>query len=241
MSLPKSDGFESNDFTGWTTETSPPATVQSVTKNTGTYAMSVAPGAAAEYVQWTITGVRTVYARCYVRFDYVPGNAKIFTGLIYLANAAGSYLSQVYMNNVGGSSPKWGVRYETGGTTDLLYSTLSPPAANTWYCLELMSTCSTADGNLDGSFKLYVNGSELTDISQTGIDTDYTTIDRVRFSFYENSTDTVTFYLDDCVASDSYIGPLASTPTAVKRMNLLNMSSLPTTRYRSSFKPKLVI
>ena len=158
---------------------------------------------------WLITRFsqtyKTLYARAYFYYEEYPvynTNAwwDLFieyydTGsstLTFIAdfglaqNASGQYVWDLVYNNNG-----WGHEEQSAQQTN--------PSLNTWYCLELMVT---ADSSV-GEIRCWVNGSELTDMHLTGLNTTATAINQ--FALFD------TYYTTDasnCVVSTSYNGPI---------------------------------
>ena len=158
---------------------------------------------------WLITRFsqtyKTLYARAYFYYEEYPvynTNAwwDLFieyydTGsstLTFIAdfglaqNASGQYVWDLVYNNNG-----WGHEEQSAQQTN--------PSLNTWYCLELMGT---ADSSV-GEIRCWVNGSELTDMHLTGLNTTATTINQFALFDTYYTTDTT-----NCVVSTSYNGPI---------------------------------
>jgi uncharacterized repeat protein (TIGR02543 family) len=200
------DGFESGDFSAWTATTGTPSVV-STTSHHGTYSMET--NANDEYVRKTITGTRTVFTRFYVKFDNLPTTGQ-FGYLVHVAVAGVSNLHALGLYN-DGTNIRWRMFYLNAGSFYVVHSTQQQnPSTQTWYCIELKTQCSSADGQLDGEYRVYINGIELTDISQTNIDTDVT---QVTCAWVGNGAGLGSIWFPntghfDCVVvSDIYIGP----------------------------------
>jgi hypothetical protein len=195
-----SDGFESGDFSAWTGINGSPSLVSSPAHQ-GTNTMEITVKGA--YIYKNITGISTVHVRVYWRL-----NGEIAAGsgssqriaLMHLRPGANGYI--VYVRNEGGLL-QWGIR-SLFGTTFWVWSTQQTPVIGTWYCVELAVVLNAGAG----SATLYVNGSELTDITRSGLN-NTGTITTVRVGQEDSYGNNYTAHWDDVVFSDSYIGPEA--------------------------------
>jgi hypothetical protein len=85
-------------------------------------------------------------------------------------------------------------------------STASLPSAGQWFCVEYKIQCSSADGQLDGSYILYVNGTQIWSVSN--VDTDNIYVNRVDVGLTSTSDSrALALYIDCVVVADTYIGP----------------------------------
>jgi hypothetical protein len=191
-----SDGFESGDFSAWTGTVLSP-TVVTLPVYHGSY--SVESRVVGEYCYKNVSGASTIFVRTYFRFD-----AAIASGhrvaLMHLRPGANGYL--VYVANVGGTL-KWSIR-SLHGTTFWVYSSMFTPVIDTWYCVEFYLFLANGTGDA----KLYINGVELTDVSQSNL-SNAGGITTVRLGQEDSYGDNYTAHWDDVVFSDSYIGPEA--------------------------------
>jgi hypothetical protein len=75
-----------------------------------------------------------------------------------------------------------------------------------------MCDLSTADGTADGSYRVWINGTENADLTRTGKDTDYITVNRFYLGAYTGNTNPDTWYTDDAALDTVYIDLLETTP-----------------------------
>jgi len=181
-----SDGFESGNFSAWTSTTGTPTT-QGTTVHHGLYAMKV--DATTTYATKTFASAKTlIYARLYIRFSGLP--------------TSGGYI-RVFGNTVPDWSPvtievcndagtiKWRVRIVS------TYLAATGPSVDTWYCIEFKADASddTWEFFVDGSSVL--NGTDFQSTNSTGI--------QVGIFGFSGSVTWNTFF--DCVVvADAYIG-----------------------------------
>ncbi len=78
------------------------------------------------------------------------------------------------------------------------------PTPNTWYTVEIMCRKDA----VNGEGRMWINGVELTDISQVGVDTsDQANLNQHRISAqYNTNTATGNVYYDEVIVDDAYIG-----------------------------------
>lgn len=199
-----SDGFESGDFSAWTGTSNAPSVAANQVHH-GSWGFEATSAGTAKYCYKTIAETH-LFTRSYIRFDALPsaGTYIVFhqiigTGELLFANAL--------LYNDGGTY-KWGFRYRTAGSYPYIYSgEQTNPSVDRWYCLEFEILPSTADGNLNGEYRMYINGLLLSDIEKTGIDTDLTTTTQARITTYETSTNNPVVYQDCVVIAGAYIEP----------------------------------
>lgn len=195
-----SDGFESGNFSAWTGTSGTPTIVTDPVHH-GSYAMNCN---AIEFTYLTlVSGKRTVFIRAYVRLPNLIGTDTYYVMMLEFRNNAGFLCRAGAVRS--GANMLWRLLYHKAGAN---YAVVSATAlvAGQFYCLELTMTCSSADGQLDGSYQVYVNNAELADLAQLNVDTDYTTVDLVRAGGV--SQDGVDVSIVDCVVvADAYIGP----------------------------------
>lgn len=212
-----SDGFESGDFSAWTGINGSPSLVSSPAHQ-GTNTMEITVKGA--YIYKNITGISTVHVRVYWRL-----NGEIAAGsgssqriaLMHLRPGANGYI--VYVRNEGGLL-QWGIR-SLFGTTFWVWSTQQTPVIGTWYCVELAVVLNAGAG----SATLYVNGSELTDITRSGLN-NTGTITTVRVGQEDSSGNDYTAHWDDVVFSDNYIGPESAAGVLKEVVDGLSLSDV---------------
>ncbi|MFA5307204.1 MAG: hypothetical protein WC365_07195 [Candidatus Babeliales bacterium] len=201
-----SDGFESNDFTAWTsTATGGTGTlvVNATRPHHGTYSAyatgtcSGGYGTDYGYATKTITQANIVYARAYFYFNTLTLSQWKALHLIYLEYNNQSNATVVGIYNDGGTL-KWNL---WGFEADAWFGNLSSvtPTTGVWYCVEVKRDV-TNDQN-----QLWINGVLVSTVNVAmaqgankvfagfpGIDA---TVD-----------DVISLYFDCAVVADAYIG-----------------------------------
>lgn len=225
-----SDGFESGDFSAWTSQAQVNGTiiVESANPHHGTYdakADITVFGASRASTYKTFTAGNIIYGRVYIKFEELPPSDTHAAASLQLLRA-GTQVAEAEVYNDGGTV-KWALVYRSAGSYLRSLASTPLPAINVWYCLELKADMSTSDGTLDGSYEFWLDGVSL--ISISNVDTDYTYVDqigvaRARDAQSANCAVGTTFL--DCVVVDSaYIGVEAagglSIPVAMR--NYRNM------------------
>ena len=205
------DDFESGDFSKWTgtlTTSGETTTVASYGPYSGNYHGRFASNG----------GSGTEHAYCYKTIDmnevYVRGYFAIERGLplvdnsdrLYFLRLGGASQNLVYVGiRRDGGVDKWMVYARNGaGWMDWTYAD-SPVAEKwRWYCVELHWKQHSAAGMIE----LYVDGAKVLEIN--GINTAYYgSAKQVDFGliYASDVQNTLTIYGDDCVVSQSYVGP----------------------------------
>ncbi len=213
------DGFESGTLDSWVTHASGVGSVpivQSAIKYAGTYSaeFSLSSGAGGSIVVKDFGKTYpTLYCRIYVRFSATPTTSG--DGLLIgpsLMDVKGCDVScAVIMNDAG--TLKWGLNYQTDtGGLRALDTTGESVATNTWYCVEVMATTGAGTGIVD----LYVNGIKIIEV--TGIGNSLHLLSELQLGDYTAGTLTVDEYVDNVVASETYIGPELGTPLQADNM-----------------------
>ena len=198
-----SDGFESGNFSAWTSTYGTP-TVTSGNAHHGTY--KAVFDANGDYIRKNYgSNQNTAYARLYLNVQTVGTSCYIFRLNIPGASTLG--LIKLYND---GSNVRFQLYYRKAGSFYTVTSTQVAVSTNTWYCVELEVKCSSADGQLNGEYHVWVDGTELTDIAQTGVDTDYTYTSNIDVGLVESTTGTCVYWVDCVVVADTYIGPEAA-------------------------------
>jgi hypothetical protein len=201
-----SDGFESNDFTGWTGTSGSPS-VQGTQKHTGNYAALL--NAAGQACYKTFTDASTAYIRFYVRFSSLPSNDGDRNNICQVTTSGVSGVMMAGVTRVSGTArfsmrtlADWTETWYDGSTTSI--------AINTWYCVELY--CKIASGT-SGEMKLYINGTQ--ELAQTGINTaNKGNVGRFDLQLSQvTGTWAPSQYMDCAVYDSAYIGPEATNHT----------------------------
>jgi len=200
-----SDGFESGDFTAWTSTEGTPAIVPSPVHH-GTYAAQM--NASGDYLEKEIAEQTILYYRCYVRFNNLQANnnSNRFDILDVLTASEEIACVEAFKN-------KWVLEYHTGAGWFSI-DWVSAPVINTWYCVELKIVISATVGE----FTVYIDG--VSRMSATGLDSNnFGNAIRV-FLAYKNNDEPLTVTFDCVVVDSSYIGPEAAGVTVKKGSNL---------------------
>jgi hypothetical protein len=205
-----SHGFEGGDFgndpeTGyaWTGIVGTPTIVE--TPHHGTYAESC--NAAGEYAYYNLaSGQNVLYVRVYFKLSAAFAVNGNFIYCIGIRSSSG-FLARVGLKRIAGSTV-WDLLYHDNGA-NIEVASATTASADTWYALELKVDCSSADGQTDGEYRVYVDGVEIADLAQANVDTDYTTCDIVRVGCDDGdfSAGGFTGIVDCVVVADAYIGP----------------------------------
>jgi hypothetical protein len=204
-----SDGFESGDFSAWTSSTirsGDNMTVESNNPHHGTYnakleIKTTGEGWAYYNKNFLPTNYTTLYYRTYFKSDSNVGgtNGNLFN-IMQLTTSVGT-IARVFWTRESGSA-KWHLNYLSAPAT---YSDLynATPAINTgqWYCIEVTATI----GDGAGSVALYVDETQI--ISASSLDNDEGgDLNYAVIGCTYSTGQTVTAYYDCVLVSDSYIG-----------------------------------
>jgi hypothetical protein len=191
-----SDGFESGDFSAWTAIGGSPTIVTSPVHH-GFYAMQT--NVLGNYCYKNFTQSLTTHLRAYVRYSGSLANGQYIAFLWLSDYVAGKNMGIVQIYNDAGTY-KWRLRIMSPNI-GVFVSNQQLPSPDTWYCVELEVTAGTS-----GEYRVYINGSELTDVTHTGLNTGSNGARRAyvgQVDGYSGLTITI-----DCVAvADTYIGP----------------------------------
>jgi len=197
-----SNGFEECDFSAWTGNSTSNGVVEVITANPhhGTYHANVTTDNVAAwcsaYVYKQISAESTLYSRMYIYINSMSG-ANYMRGI--LGFQSGSEIVRVGLT----VNRELRLRYLNVST---IYDVVSATVLNTtqWYSLELKAVI---DG-VNGEYRVYLDGVEINDITQTAIDTDdHGSINRVRVGVQDAYALASDFDIDCVVIDSSYIGP----------------------------------
>jgi hypothetical protein len=155
------DGFESRDFSKWSPTGGSPS-VTSGDAHHGTYKAVL--DAAGEYAQTRFAGIDHGFMRAYVMFKTFPTTGNEVTILGLWSYSPSRYMTEARVGNLSGTVI-WRMRYYNNGTYYYVNSQQQKPSLNTWYCVEVEAKSNTTTA---AEFRIYINGNELTDITQTG-------------------------------------------------------------------------
>jgi len=206
-----SDGFESGDFTAWTSVETVGLNTQTVVnddKHHGTYSAKFTdPSGGTSGVYKTITAGTNFYLRAYVRFSSPTTTDGDETFSIKFSNGLPNWIGIVGVEyNVADGKYYW-ILYSRTGTTTVVTRSVSTftLSTTTWYCLELHSVIHATTGE----HQVWINGTDTIHI--TGQDTDnYGNIDCAKVGLDHRGGDTI--YVDCVVVADAYIGPETGAP-----------------------------
>jgi len=211
------DGFETGDFSAWTgvvvTAGYGIASVVTTNPHHGTYS---AKFETLPQPAWTnaccykeYTAQTTVFTRIYLYIDTFTGyvqRAFIRYGAIWRIAAeigltSGRALQLRYWSDPDGAY----IQIASATTLDL----------GTWYCVEFKTIISATAGEC----RVWVDGSEITDLTVTGIDNDGagdidTTVVGIAAAYNLEAAE----FVDCVVVADEYIGPEVPAPPGVKAM-----------------------
>ena len=192
------DGFESGDFSNWTTTYGSPTIVTSPVYQ-GSYAASF--DAEGDYIEKDITDASTYYYRLYARWanDITDSGARMTIMGFFDAGGAESCYLELW-NDAG--TLKWRIWYQDSGNNPIWQATDTPtPTNGTWYCIELKYYMDSTNGEI----RLWIDGTERLVITD---DMRPTSISRIRAGISQNLyLTTNTLYVDCVVVADTYIGP----------------------------------
>jgi flagellin-like protein len=186
------NGFESGDFNAWTGTTGSP-TVTNAQYHHGSYSCLIDADGEGVYKNFA-SSYSTAYGRLYFRCS-AAAEYQLF-GL----KASGTPGLGIGFFEISADG-KWQLAYRNGG--NWYYNTATTgPSANTWYCVELKVVV----GSGTGEERVYIDGSELTDLAATGLaNNDRGNVQSIVISNYNPSATQIWF---DCVVvADAYIGP----------------------------------
>jgi hypothetical protein len=203
------DGFESGDFSAWTSTyqaTGCTTEVIDTDPHCGTYHAHFETDADGNGARARVTydGQSQANTRLYLKFLSFPSSTQSI-GISHLGTSAVTS-SRI---TTSGSDHYWQLYGRNGSSfeNDLGSTVLS---LNTWYCLEVETV---VDGS-SGAHRLYLDGS--LECSLTGKDTDdYGNITETRVGLVY-CTEAVNIYVDCVVVADTYIGPETAEQTYTK-------------------------
>jgi hypothetical protein len=189
------DGFETGDFSKWTVKNG--GYVTSGDAHHGTYKAVL--NASGQYDQARFTNVEHCFFRAYVMFKSFPNTTGYETPVLGVYNTSGIYMAEVRVRNVTGTI-KWALRYYNNGQYTII-SEQQKPVLDKWYCVEVEGKSNSTTA---AESRIYIDGNELTDVSQTGRNNAYL----VNCAYiWESITYSVTMWYDDVIVDASYIGP----------------------------------
>jgi hypothetical protein len=205
-----SDGFESGDFSAWTSTvvlSGCSTTVESANPHHGNYNQkSILAGAAGAEFACAIKNIGTshshAFVRCYVKYANYSGldAGEIIPCVGFWFSQSATNTARAGLGKDSSGNVRWAVRYYHAGSFYNAFGS-STPTTGVWYCVELEVQVGTS-----GYVKFYVDGS--LEISVTDIDNSARQFAYVHVG--PNSvagTAAATVYTDCVVVADAYIGP----------------------------------
>lgn len=202
------DDFEAGDFSQWTSNTTSAGCVSEVVTTAphhGTYNAHFTTNGTADWqnaeVTKTISASNITYARGYFTLNSITGTT--LRGFITFSNT----LNEIARLGLSSSNALI-LRYRNGTSisTDTSATTLTTDVT---HCLELYAKIDASAGE----YKVYLDGTEIADISQEGLDTDQYTVTTVAFGIENAYSTAVDLSLDCAVVADAYIGLETGTDT----------------------------
>jgi DNA-directed RNA polymerase subunit RPC12/RpoP len=204
-------GFDCGSFTcddlgygGWTgtEQESGTIVVSSDYAHHGSYSAKASITATNGYASCNkdITSQTTIYVRVYVYISAGTFASGVQVTFIIIRDVPDG-ISQCYVGVANANRQLW-LRYRHSATNYDVYSSTTL-STNTWYCIELKYVKSTTAGE----YRVWLNGNEVTDLTQTGKNTD-ADVTRVRVGpRYTSRISDFVGYFDCVVVADTYIGP----------------------------------
>ena len=233
--VPFEDGFETGDFTNWSpvgnTLAGDPPAVTSGEAYHGTYKAVL--DEAGQYAQVRFAPIDHGFMRGYVMFKSFPdaGTQTTVLGLYNVDNFRHMSGARVVNDN---GTVKWALWYYDSAEYTVI-SELEKPVLDKWYCVEVESKANTST---EAESRIYIDGNELTDVSQVGKGNEQPITCGYIWS---NTTDNtaVTRWYDDIVIDATYIGPapnqLPNQPSNVSPSDNATGVSLTPTLVSSAF------
>jgi len=166
--LPWSNGFETGDFSGWMDfGDASYIAVNSHSVLNGTYGVEFNYTGATSYPYFhhnLATTYPALYVSYWIYLGQAPGGGDQY-GVGHLGQRGVQALERIRIYN-NGSGLQWLMNYynATYGDLQSVLSQQYAPQVLTWMHIIVY------DNQTSGEYKLFINGNELTDISQTGVD-----------------------------------------------------------------------
>jgi hypothetical protein len=208
-----SDGFESGNLSKWTinnSDSTGQVSVQQAVVNSGSNGLSLANNSGQYgYVSTPLSGgaQNQTYTRFYFRTNNLASNTQLAMG----RNVNGTNAWEVdYDQKLKGLD----VYFWNGSNKVFSYSSPSNSiSADTWYYIEIEDAQTTS-----GHGQAWLNGQSI-----ASLDTDLSTSNPyARLMIYNGVSGTI--YIDDVVASDTYNGPINTTPTPQATLSPTSLS-----------------
>ena len=185
-----SDGFETGDFSQWTSTTGSPV-LTTTTVYDGSYAMNITANTQT-VTKMLGSAYANIFVRLYVRFSAFPAAQDYGDNILTVgSDASWSYATTVRLQNIDGTNCRFGMQ---SGANVYTYGS-DNVQLDTWYCIELNRTTTTG-----GNTILYVDG-----VSAVSYGIEFYDADRLDVGGEAQLSSAE--YLDDVVVADAYIGP----------------------------------
>lgn len=220
-----SNQFEEGDFSGWDNNSSSAnanIAVQDSTVWNGSYALRAeieATGGEWAVVVEDFTASQNVSVSAYVKYFSDMGDT-VQNKFLELRNGS-TTLAYIGLRNVGGLH-KWVLRYRNSSSESNSIETNVLPSEDSWYHVELMVNCSSADGTTDGAVNVWID-DVLLDCSVDNLDTDYTQVSRLEAG---NANGESINFIDFVRVQDQYIGAVEETTTDLFRGNAVALIAI---------------
>lgn len=196
-----SDGFETGDFTAWTSQTAnaPDAiAVSTLAVHTGLWGAraTITLSTSYAYTRKNIADTVTTFARAYFRVGTSLPTNNLYYRILELRHGGDDFV-QVRISNIDGSI------YWTFYSPDQTNDVAATINVDQWYCVEIKAVANSA---LGGEVRLYINGVDILD--RLNFDTSGTPhVDNLRVGENYHNGDVDHLIDVDCVVVDSiYIG-----------------------------------
>lgn len=211
-----SDGFESGNFSAWTSQfTDPLDTIEVIAgaAHSGSYGLHTINNGLADVAitkKVFAQSYTTVYERVYVYMLNIPAQADGYIRFFDLRHGSTQDFGCGLLRD-GSNNYEWFIHYPSGGGYANSYSSTFTPSSATWYCLEIKAVVSGTVGEA----RLYVDGAEV--ITVTGLNTGTNALDatEVGCGLIDDTppasniwfgANYIELHEDDVVVADSYIG-----------------------------------
>jgi hypothetical protein len=197
------DGFESGDFSAWTSH-SAGLVVETTAVHGGTYSAEGNTTAGATYAKETLP---STYSDAYARvwFDVLAQPSQV--NLLRLRDAGGASLGYVYIETTG----QLGYHNDALGTNTLSNSAPSPG----WHALELHLTVDSSAGAVE----IWLDNSLVADLSVSGTNTGSTAVAAMQIGEVQTGL-TYDVVFDDAAFGTSRLGPIGDTTPPTVPANL---------------------
>jgi fibronectin type 3 domain-containing protein len=203
------DGFDSGDFSSWSGTNITSGYGEINIDSTNSYQGNYSAKAKIQYLaNWTNayaykkfgTRYELVYARAYIFINDFSSNTYLDAFLT--PTGWGRTVARIGLD----SSRHLRLSYFHNGN---YYSTTSATVLNldTWYSVEIKVKVDS-DSTGDGEIRVYLNGSEINDLTLTNLIHDgYSTIDGIAVGFIDGYRTSGTIFVDSVIFATNYIGP----------------------------------